>query len=94
LIVCDRAAEIKEVNKIFKRFGCPVKISTIRSKYLNNIVEQNHRFIKRQTRLVLGFNVFESASRTLEGIEVAQMIRKNQFASKESGFEQFAARAR
>jgi len=39
---------------------------------------------------MLGFNTFESASRTLEGIEVAQMNRKNQFGSKASGFKQFS----
>ena len=96
-IVIDKSgangAGIKEINKILKRFGCPTKISTVRSKYLNNIIEQDHRFIKRRTRPMLGFKSFDSAARTLEGIEVAQMIRKNQFASKASGFEQFAALA-
>ncbi len=96
-IVIDKSgangAGIKGVNKILKRFGCKTKISTIRSKYLNNMIEQDHRFIKRRTRLMMGFKSFDSAARTLEGIEVAQMIRKNQFASKASGFEQFAALA-
>lgn len=96
-IVIDKSgangAGIKEVNKMLKRFGCPTKICTVRSKYLNNIVEQDHRFIKRRTRPMLGFKSFDSAARTLEGIEVAQMIRKNQFASQASGFEQFAALA-
>jgi len=46
-------AGIKEVNKMLKRFGCPTKISTVRSKYLNNMIEQDHRFIKRRTRPML-----------------------------------------
>lgn len=96
-IVIDKSgancAGTKEVNKMLKRFGCPTKISTVKSKYLNNIIEQDHRFIKRRTRPMMGFKSFDSAARTLEGIEVAQMIRKNQFASRASGFEQFAALA-
>lgn len=96
-IVIDKSgangAGIKQVNKILKRFGCPTKISTVRSKYLNNIIEQDHRFIKRRTRPMLGFKSFTSAASTLDGIEVAQMIRKNQLQSQGSGFAQFAALA-
>lgn len=96
-IVIDKSgangAGIKEVNKTLKRFGCPTKITTVRSKYLNNVVEQDHRFIKRRTRPMLGFKSFKSASATLEGIEVAQMIRKKQFDLKGNGFAQFAALA-
>jgi len=96
-IVIDKsganAAGIKEVNKILRRFGCRIKISTVRSKYLNNIIEQDHRFIKRRTRPMLGFKSFRSAASTLDGIEVAQMIRKKQLVSQSSGFAQFAALA-
>ena len=45
-------------------------------KYLNNIVEQDHRAIKRMTRPLLGFKSFWSASITLAGIELMHMIRK------------------
>jgi putative transposase len=54
----------------------PVKIDTVRSKYLNNIIEQDLRFIKRLTRPMLGFKSFASAAATLAGIEAANMIRK------------------
>ena len=47
-------------------------------KYLNNIVEQDHRAIKRQTRPVLGFKSFWSAAVTLAGLEIMHMIRKGQ----------------
>ena len=47
-------------------------------KYLNNIVEQDHRAIKRMTRPMLGFKSFWSASITLAGIELMHMIRKGQ----------------
>jgi putative transposase len=94
-IVIDKsganAAGIREVNKILTRFGCPAKIQTVRSKYLNNMIEQNHRFIKRRIRHMCGFKSFRSASATLDGIEVANMIRKRQFASTTtSGFRLFA----
>jgi putative transposase len=47
-------------------------------KYLNNIVEQDHRAIKRLTRPMLGFKSFRSATATLAGIELTHMIRKGQ----------------
>jgi len=96
-IVIDKSgangAGIKAVNKILKRFGCPTTISTVRSKYLNNMIEQDHRFIKRRTRPTLGFKSFTSAAATLEGIEVAQRIRKKQLKAGGNGFAQFAALA-
>ncbi|WP_299987342.1 DDE-type integrase/transposase/recombinase, partial [uncultured Ruegeria sp.] len=85
------AAGIREVNRILNRFGCPAKIQTVRSKYLNNMIEQDHRFIKRRIRHMCGFKSFRSASATLDGIEVANMIRKQQFPSTTtSGFRLFA----
>jgi putative transposase len=53
-------------------------------KYLNNIVEQDHRSIKRITRPMLGFKGFYSASITLRGIELVRMIRKGQMKNKNS----------
>ena len=47
-------------------------------KYLNNIVEQDHRGVKRVTRPMLGFKSFEAAQDTLVGIELMHMIRKKQ----------------
>jgi len=47
-------------------------------KYLNNIVEQDHRAIKRVVRPMLGFKSFRSAAVTLAGIELMHMIRKGQ----------------
>ncbi|MEE9311458.1 MAG: DDE-type integrase/transposase/recombinase, partial [Planctomycetota bacterium] len=93
-IVIDKSgantAGIRGVNRILKRFGCMTQINTIRSKYLNNIIEQDHSFIKKRIRPMLGFKSFRSVAATLDGIEVAQMIRKKQFGSTASGFVQFA----
>ena len=62
-------------------------------KYLNNLVEQDHRAIKRITRPMLGFKTFDSARRTLRGIELMHMIKKGQMAwaggQKPSAAEQF-----
>jgi len=49
-------------------------------KYLNNIVQQDHRAINRLVRPMLGFKSFRSAAVTLAGIELMHMIRKGQFA--------------
>lgn len=45
-------------------------------RYLNNIVEQDHRFTKRRIRVGMGFFSFPTAWRTLQGFEVMHMIRK------------------
>ena len=47
-------------------------------KYLNNIVEQDHRFIKKMIKPGLGFKSFKTARRTLKGIEAFHMIKKGQ----------------
>jgi putative transposase len=47
-------------------------------KYLNNIVEQDHRAIKRMTKAMLEFNAFYSATITIAGIEIMHMIYKGQ----------------
>jgi putative transposase len=47
-------------------------------KYLNNIVEQDHRAVKRVTRPMLGFKSFDAAQDTLVGIERMHMLKKRQ----------------
>ena len=92
-IVIDKSgtntAGIKIINKMLKGFGCPIPIEAVRRKFLNNVIEQDHRFIKRRIRPMLGFKSFASASATLDGIEVAQMIRKGQFGVGVCPFKQF-----
>jgi transposase-like protein len=58
---------------------------TIRqSKYLNNLIEQDHRNIKRRSRPMLGFKSFRRAQTVLAGIELIHMIRKGQYQHPES----------
>ena len=71
-------AGLQAVNVIQKFKNCGHQIKIMQSKYLNNIVEQDHRFIKQITRPMMGFKAFHSASATLQGIEMAHMIRKGQ----------------
>ena len=54
-------------------------------KYLNNILEQDHRHIKRLVNPGLGFKSFNTARRTLKGYEVMNMIRKGQVQGIEKG---------
>lgn len=49
------------------------------SKYLNNVVEQDHRRIKQRIRPMLGFKRFDTAAVTISGIELVEKIRKHQF---------------
>ncbi len=60
--------------------GTSIEIRQV--KYLNNIVEQDHRGIKRITNSILGFKSFRSARITLNGIEVVHMLRKMQIPSQ------------
>src|SRR5450631_2457054 len=54
-------------------------------KYLNNIVEQDHRAIKRRTRPMLGFKDFRCARILLSGIELMHMIKKGQMKNGGNG---------
>ncbi|MBU6529050.1 IS6 family transposase (plasmid) [Methylocystis sp. MJC1] len=57
------------------------EIEMRQNKYLNNIVEQDHRAVKRVVRPMLGFKSFRSARTTLQGIELMHMINKRQMIS-------------
>jgi putative transposase len=59
-------------------------------KYLNNIVEQDHRAVKRITRSMLGFKAFDAAQDTLVGIELMHMLKKGQLRM-EAGNEDLTA---
>src|SRR5438270_4227967 len=77
---CPRdAAEMKKEGELWRR-------SRLRQgKYLNNILEQDHRRIKRLVRPGLGFGSFRAARRTLAGFEAMAMIRKGQVRNIRGG---------
>ena len=64
-------------------------------KYLNNLVEQDHRFVKKLIKPMMGFKAFHSASASLIGIELHHMLRKEQHtqSDNQSIFQQFYALA-
>jgi len=53
-------------------------------KYLNILVEQDHRSIKRIVRSMLGFKSFRSTRTTLQGLQLMHMIKKGQIVSGDS----------
>jgi transposase-like protein len=79
VITIDRytATEVA-INEMIYRGILSVGTSIMKTKYLNNIIEQDHRFIKRKTRPMLGFGNFKMAEKTISGIEIMNMIRKGQ----------------
>jgi IS6 family transposase len=54
----------------------PRRVALRQSKYLNNVIEQDHRTVKKRVWLAKGYGSFQSAWRTLQGIETVHMIRK------------------
>jgi putative transposase len=77
-IAMDKSGTNKAaVDAINARRSLPILVRQV--KYLNNIVEQDHRAIKRVTRPMLNFKSFHAAGCVLAGIELVHMIRKGQF---------------
>ena len=66
------------VNELKNDKILPKNVNLRQIKYLNNIVEQDHRSIKRIIRPMLGFQSFRSANKTLKGIEAMNMVKKGQ----------------
>ena len=63
------------------------------SKYMNNLIEQNHRHIKSRTNMMLGFKRFRSAATTISDIELMHRIRRGQFDLAKLGLKHTAALA-
>jgi transposase-like protein len=64
------------VNALKAEGMLPHRVRLRQCKYLNNVIEQDHRLVKKRTWLAKGYGSFRSAWRTLEGIETLNMIRK------------------
>ena len=79
----DKSGANKEGIKTFNKRNFK-NVKWRQCKYLNNIVEQDHRNVKRRITISTGFKDFESAQRTLAGIEVVNIIRKNQIIDSKS----------
>jgi putative transposase len=68
------SSNLAALQALSARRETPIRIR--QRKYLNNIVEQEHRAIRRRTRLTLGFKYLRCACILLGGIEIMHMIRK------------------
>ena len=64
------------VNALKAEGMLPHRVRLRQCKYLNNVIEQDHRTVKKRVRLAKGYGSFQSAWRTLQGIETVNMIRK------------------
>jgi len=76
-ITIDKSgANTAAVRGLIDESGAAIELG--QSKYLNNLVEQDHRAIKRRTRPMMGFKSFRSAVRIIAGIETMHMVKKGQ----------------
>ncbi|WP_070170747.1 IS6 family transposase, partial [Bacillus mycoides] len=66
------------IEQLKKEKSIPDGMQLRQQKYLNNIVEQDHRFIKKRIRSMLGFKCFDTATSILSGVEAMHMIKKEQ----------------
>ena len=73
------AASHRAVADLKKTGELPEQLVVRSSKYLNNLIEQDHRRIKQRLRPMLGLKSFESATIVISGIELAEKIKKGQF---------------
>ena len=73
-------AGINQFNKVNNK-----RIKIRQCKYLNNIVEQDHRFIKKLARTTLGFKSFHSAQKTIKGFELIRILNKGQMKKTLNG---------
>lgn len=88
-------AGIDELNTLLLTVCFYLLITVRQIKYLNNIIEQDHRFVKKITKPMIGFKTFGSAEATIAGIELHHMLRKGQHknAANNPVFEKFYALA-
>ena len=85
---------LENINFLLMLAGLISFVEILQVKYLNNIIEQDHRFIKKITKPMMGFKAFHSAKATIDGIETAHMIRKGQLTDENMpAYKQFMALA-
>ncbi len=83
--VDKNAAYPKATDTLTEDETLPKTVELRQNKYLNNQIEQDHRFIKRLVNPGMGFGSFNTARRTLRGFEAMNMIRKGQIQGVEKG---------
>jgi len=76
--VNKNAAYPKAIDELKEKEELSTKVELRQNKYLNNQIEQDHRFIKRLVKPGMGFGSFNTARRTIKGYEIMNMLRKGQ----------------
>jgi len=97
-VVMDKSganyAGLENINTMLMLAGLISFVKMLQVKYLNNLIEQDHRFIKKTTKPMMGFKAFHSAQATIVGIETAHRIRKWQLSEEiMPAYKQFMALA-
>jgi len=73
------AASHRAVREMKEACELPRRVKVRSSRYLNKLIEQDHRRVKQRIRPMLGFKRFDNAAVTISGIELAEKIKKGQF---------------
>ena len=79
------AASHRAVAELQDGGELPKRVRVRSSKYLNNMIEQDHRRVKQRIRAMVGLKSFGAAVVTISGIELAEKIRKGQFKTGKLG---------
>jgi transposase-like protein len=79
------AASHRAVREMKEDGELPRRVKGRSCQYLNNLVEQDHRRVKKRIRPMLGFKPFDNAVVTISGIELAEKIKKGQFKTGKLG---------
>lgn len=87
------AASHRAVRELKAEGSLPVDTKLRSSKYLNNLIEQDHRSVKQRIAVMLGLKQFRNAATTIAGIELMHRIRKGQFGLRRFGAQGRAAPA-
>ncbi|MED0929943.1 DDE-type integrase/transposase/recombinase, partial [Bacillus mycoides] len=66
------------IEQLKKEKSIPDGMQLRQQKYLNNIVEQDHRYIKKRIRSMLGFKSYKTSAAILSGVEAMHMLKKEQ----------------
>ena len=79
------AASHRAVREMKETGELPQRIEVRSNRYLNHLIEQDHRRVKQRIRPMLGFKRFDHAVVTISGIELAEKIKKGQFKISKLG---------
>ena len=83
--IFSNAAYPKAIDELKAEKELSESVELLQNKYLNNRIEQDHRFIKRLVKPGMGFGSFNTQGRTIKGYETMNMLRKGQMKKVDKG---------